>query len=58
MAAVIPALEAGKVDIFIDDLIDTFPDSPENLAGMPHAVPLAMHVTSRPHAEDKEPILT
>ena len=57
MAVVIPVLEAGKVDVFIDDLIDTFPDSPENLARKPHAVPLAMHVTSRPHAGEKEPIL-
>ena len=57
MAVLIPALEAGKVDVFIDDLIDTFPDSPENLARKPHAVPLAMHVTSRPHAGDKELVL-
>ena len=39
MAAVIPALEAGKVDVFIDDLIDAFPTSPENLAQKPHVVP-------------------
>ena len=57
MAVIIPALEAAKVDVFIDDLIDTFPDSPENLARKPHAVPLAMHVTSRPHAGDIESIL-
>ena len=57
MAVLIPALEAEKVDVFINDLIDTFPDSPENLARKPHAVPLAMHVTSRPHAEDKKSIL-
>jgi hypothetical protein len=57
MAVVVPPLEAGKVDVFIDDLIDTYPDSPENLARKPHVVPLAMHVTSRPHAGDDEPIL-
>jgi len=57
MAVFVPPLEAGKVDVFIDDLIDTFPDSPENLARKPHAVPLAMHVTSRPHAGAAEPIL-
>ena len=55
MAVAIPALETGKVDVFIDDLIDTFPDSPENLARKPHVVPLAMHVTSRPHAGTKNP---
>ena len=57
MAVVVPPLETGKVDVFIDDLIDIFPDSPENLARKPHAVPLAMHVTSRPHAGILEPIL-
>ena len=57
MAVFVPPLEAGKVDVFIDDLIDTFPDSPENLARKPHVVPLAMHVTSRPHAGDLEPTL-
>jgi hypothetical protein len=31
-------------------------DTPENRATAPHAVPLIMHLTSRPHAGDKEPI--
>ena len=44
MAVIIPALEVGKVDVFIDDLIDTFPDSPGNLALKPHMVPLALHI--------------
>jgi hypothetical protein len=57
MAVLVPPLEAGKVDVFIDDLIDTFVDTPRNLARKPHAVPLAMFVTSRPHAGDNEPIL-
>jgi hypothetical protein len=57
MAVFIPPLESGKVDVFVDDLIDAFPDSPENLARKPHVVPLAMHVTSRPHAGAREPIL-
>jgi hypothetical protein len=57
MAVIIPPIETGKVDVFIDDLIDTFPDTPENLARKPHVVPLAMHVTSRPHAGKDEPIL-
>jgi hypothetical protein len=57
MAVIVPPLQTGKVDVFIDDLIDTFLDTPENLARKPHAVPLAMFITSRPHAGDKEPIL-
>jgi hypothetical protein len=48
MAVFVPPLEAGKVDVFIDDLIDTFPDSVRTLA---------MHVTSRPHAGNSEPPL-
>ena len=47
----------GRVDGFIDDLINVFADTPENCRMQPHVVPLAMHVTSRPHAGDKlEPI--
>ena len=57
MAVIIPPTETGRVDVFIDDLIDAYPDTPENLARKPHVVPLAMHVTSRPHAGDDEPIL-
>jgi hypothetical protein len=57
MAIFVPPLEAGKVDVFIDDLIDTFPGSVRNLAQKPHAVPLAMHVTSRPHAGKSEALL-
>jgi hypothetical protein len=57
IAVFIPPLEAGKVDVFINDLIDTFPDSVRNLARKPHAVPLVMHVTSRPHAGNSEPLL-
>lgn len=57
MAVFVPPLENGKVDVFVDDLINTFPDSPENLARQPHVVPLAMHITSRPHAGKREPIL-
>jgi hypothetical protein len=55
MAAFVPPLEAGKVDVFIDNFIDTFPDLVRNMARKPHAVPLAMHVTSRPHAGNSEP---
>ena len=42
----------------IDDLISVFLDTPENLARYTQAVPLAMELTSRPHAgDDREPIL-
>ena len=60
MAVGIPITDAervGRVDGFIDDLINVFVDSPENCRRQPHVVPLAMHVTSRPHAGEKaEPI--
>ena len=47
----------GRVDGFIDDLINVFLDTPQNCRMQPHVVPLAMHVTSRPHAgDDVEPI--
>ena len=48
----------GRVDGFIDDLINVFLDTPINCANQPHVVPLAMHVTSRPHSgDDDEPII-
>ena len=57
MAVDIPPINRGKVDGFIDDLIHVFWDDPSNNARMPHAVPLAMFVTSRPHAgEASEPL--
>ncbi|KAI2502043.1 hypothetical protein MHU86_12446 [Fragilaria crotonensis] len=58
MAVTVPMTKAGgRVDGFIDDLINVFADTPENCRRQPHVVPLAMHVTSRPHAGDKqEPI--
>ena len=47
----------GRVDGFIDDLINVFLDTPMNCRTQPQTVPLAMHVTSRPHAgDDVEPI--
>ena len=55
MAVLVPRPgRGGKVDGFIDDLINIFVDTPENCARQPHVVPLAMHVTSRPHAGDNE----
>ena len=58
MAVLVPQpAMGGKVDGFIDDLINVFVDTPENCARQPHVVPLAMHVTSRPHAgESAEPV--
>ena len=37
-------------------LIRVFLDTPLNREGEPHAVPLAIHVTSRPNAGDAEPV--
>ena len=42
------------MDGFIDDLINVFLDLPDNLVRYTQAVPLAMHITSRPHAGDEE----
>jgi hypothetical protein len=48
----------GRVDGFIHDLINVFLDTLKNCRGQAHVVPLAMFVTSRPHAGDtQEPIL-
>ena len=60
MAVQIPIPKSGpigRVDGFIDDLINVFLDNDLNCRIQPHVVPLAMHVTSRPHAGDaQEPI--
>jgi hypothetical protein len=58
MAVHIPPTKAGgRVDRFIDDLINVFLDTPANCQRHPNIVPLAMHLTSRPHAGgDAEPI--
>jgi hypothetical protein len=53
----VPLSSTARVDGFIDDLILVHLDTPTNNAKAPHAVPLAMHVTRRPHAGDSnEPI--
>ena len=46
----------ARSDSFLDDLIQVFLDTPWNRAREPHVVPLAIHVTSRPHAGSAEPI--
>jgi hypothetical protein len=52
-----PPAPKGRVDGFINDLINVFPDTKENCARLPHVVPLAIHATSRPHAgDDIEPV--
>jgi hypothetical protein len=50
MAVVPPPIRQGKVDAFIDDLITVFLDKKENRKRQPHVVPLAAHLTNRPHA--------
>jgi hypothetical protein len=58
MAVHKPTTATSCVDGFIDDLINVFLDSAYNLSRQPHTVPLAMFLTSRPHAgEDLEPII-
>lgn len=57
LSVLVPETTGGKVDGFIDDLIHVFLDTPENCERQPHVVPLAMHVTSRPHVGDgNEPV--
>ena len=52
----IPTTATARTDSFIDDLIRVFLDTPLNRAREPHAVPLAIHVTSRPHMGEAEPV--
>ena len=56
MAVAIPTKVTARSDSFIDDLIRVFLDTPWNRAREPHAVPLAIHVTSRPHSGKDEPV--
>jgi hypothetical protein len=56
MAVHVPTTVTARSDSFIDDLIRVFLDTPRNREREPHAVPLAIHVTSRPHAGDSEPV--
>jgi hypothetical protein len=56
LAVSIPVTSTSRVDSFIDDLVLTFLDTPANRTRCPFAVPLAIHVTSRPHAGRAEPI--
>ena len=58
MSVLAPVTDGGMVDGFIDDLISVvFLDSPRNRIRHTQAVPLAMHLTSCPHAgEGREPL--
>ena len=55
-AVEVPVSLTAKTDGFIDDLIQVFLDTPANRERAPHTVPLAIHLTSRPHAGPDEPI--
>ena len=56
MAVHLPSITNGRVDVFVDDVIHVFPDTPGSLERLPHVVPLAMELTSRVHAGQLEPI--
>jgi hypothetical protein len=45
----IPTTVMARTDSFNNDLLQIFLNTPLNCAREPHAVPLAIHVTSRPH---------
>jgi hypothetical protein len=50
MAVGVPTSVTARTDCFIDDLIRVFLDTPLARKREPHAVPLAIFLTSRPHA--------
>ena len=56
MAVQVPVDATGRTDSFIDDLIRVFLDTPEAREREPLIVPLAIHVTCRPHAGEHEPV--
>lgn len=56
MAVSIPTTVTARMDSFIDNLIRVFLDTPKNQAREPHTIPLAIHVTSRPHMVDAKPV--
>jgi hypothetical protein len=56
MAFSIPVTTTNRTDAFIDDLVNVALGTPSDLERGGHAVPLAIHVTSRPHAGESEPI--
>jgi hypothetical protein len=56
LAVSIPTTVTARTDGCIDDLIRVFLDTATNREREPHAAPLAIHVTSRPHGGDSEPL--
>jgi hypothetical protein len=56
LAVSIPTTVTGRTDSFIDDLIRVFLDTDNNRKTQPHAVPLAVFVSNRPHAGEAEPV--
>lgn len=54
--SVLPPCVNGKVDVFIDNLINVFLDTEANCKQQPHVVPLAAYVTNHSHAGDTKPI--
>ena len=55
-AVEVPIHQTAMVDCFVDDLVLAFLSTPGNLRRACHAVPLAVHVMSRPHGGDEEPV--
>ena len=55
-AVKIPTTVTGRTECFIDDLINVFLGSASNILTEPHVVPLAIHLSSRPHADQQEPV--
>ena len=56
MAVRLPSVALGRADVFVDDVIHVFPDTPGALDRYPHVVPLAMELTSRVHSGTTEPM--
>ena len=55
-AVEVPITTTAKVDCFVDDLVIAFLGVAANMLRACHAVPLAVHLLSRPHAGDEEPV--
>jgi hypothetical protein len=55
MSLLPPPVQEGKVDVlgFIDNLINIFLDTEKKWRLQPHVVPLAAHLTNRPHSGDE-----
>ena len=56
LAVDVPVTHNGRVDCFIDDLINVFVDDEDSWAREAQIVPLAIHAASRPHAGIREPV--